>query len=790
MCWNKILGSILLFAAVSSFASASTATPKKVGPVSYYGALHTSGSKIIGAKNNQQVMLRGVSLFWADSTGIPYYNPTVISWVVDNLKIDVFRYAMGIEYYDSNGGTKNNIDDSFAYKKSPETHLSLIDKMVQTAIENDVYIIIDWHSYRAHLETTIANEFFKTISEKYKDVPNVIYEIYAEPVSGSGGDWTAIKSYANTICPAIRANTQNLIIVGTPNWSQHPEQGARDPVNSTNIAYSMHFYAATHSKNSYGGNVTSALNAGYPVFISDWGTTNADGDGEPNASATSEWTSFMDQNYISNCNSSLRQQTSEADGGGQKSAIFAGNKALTTAAALDAATLTNSGNIVKSYLTKNARSWADSLVKGKNKGSCAFRATSAKQTEDKISGVLKSGCTYSSSNEKIVSVYGSEIIINDYGFAILTGNDGSQSVVTITQVAGQSITNLENLTCSYSGTCSSDTKNGRTFDFDGDGVKDYLLTADDKTEEGSKFTLTALDSTTISVSKSMCTDRNCSNTQKDQKVWMLHFHGYGTGRIVASAPAVTGFRAMQDTFEISYAKGETLLSRFKNQKVALDFSSKTGLPDTSVFGVHVTYTYNGKQESPYLTKSGNGFVAGSQPAIIAVTASVPESDNYSAFEKTVTFIIGDSASAVNLDEYLAYIKLSDTTKQSDTTQVSPDTTKRSDTTQVSPDTTKQSDTTKVSPDSAKKNSTETIPSRHYPNIAKVRIDGKKLMFVTENAGVLKLDVYDAIGSHVKSHSGYYSAGSRTIDLNGLAQGTYVLVIRQGKQTMIAHWKNK
>ena len=66
---TKLLTGILACAAIPAFASAATATPKKVGPVSYYGALHTSGSKIIGAKNNQQVMLRGVSLFWSDATG-------------------------------------------------------------------------------------------------------------------------------------------------------------------------------------------------------------------------------------------------------------------------------------------------------------------------------------------------------------------------------------------------------------------------------------------------------------------------------------------------------------------------------------------------------------------------------------------------------------------------------------------------------------------------------------------------------------------------------------------------
>ena len=741
---TKLLTSILAGAAISAFAAdASTATPKKVGPVSYYGALHTSGSKIIGAKNNQQVMLRGVSLFWSDATGLSYYNPTVISWVVDNLKIDVFRYAMGIEYYDSNGGTKNKLDDQVSYTKSPEGQLSTIDRMVQAAIENDVYIVIDWHSHRAHLETPIAKDFFAKISQKYKDVPNIIYEIYNEPVSGSGGDWGAIKSYANSVVPAIRTNTQNLIIVGTPNWSQHPEQGARDPIQSTNIAYVLHFYASSHSKGSYGGYVSSALSAGYPVFISEWGTTNADGDGEPNSSATNEWTQFMDQNMIPNCNWSLRQQTSDVDQKSEKSAIFAGDKSLITAAALDAATFTSSGNIIKSYLTKNARSWADSLVKGKS-GSCSFKATTAKQTDGKISGVLKSGCTYTSSNEKVASASGSDIVVGDYGFAILTGNDGSQSIVTVKQVAGQTITNLSDITCNFSGSCTAASKNGMSRDFDGDGTKDYLLTMDDKTNEGSKFTLTSLDPTTVSVSKNKCTNANCSNSQKNQQVWMLHFHKYGTAKVVASAPAITGFRAMQDTFEITYKKGSyNMNNKFKDQTIALGGTTTEGFPD-ALLGNAVTYTFNGLPTTPYLTKVGNAFVGGAQNAIFAITAHIAETADYEEFERTVTVIVGDAGTAVNLAEWIAYTNPIDAIK----------------------------------------------PANKIVNSFNARMNGSMLQFTTKNTGLVKVDIYDALGASVKQMSEVYGKGSHAIDLKGLPNGSYTLVVRQGSSKASIRWVNK
>ncbi len=742
---TKLLTGILAGAAISAFADASTAIPRKVGPVSYYGALHTSGNKIIGAKNNQQAMLRGVSLFWSDATGASYYNPNVISWVVDNFKIDVFRFAMGIEYYDSNGGTKNAVDGG--YKTNPEGQLSMIDKMVQTAIENDVYIIIDWHSHRAHQETTIAKDFFQKVSLKYKDVPNVIYEIYNEPVSGSGGNWDAIKNYANQVVPGIRANTQNLVIVGTPNWSQHPEQGAQNPIASTNIAYVLHFYASSHSKGSYGGHVTSALNAGYPVFISEWGTTNADGDGEPNASATNEWTQFMDQNNIPNCNWSLRQQTSDVDQKSEKSAIFAGDKSLITAAALDAATLTSSGSIIKSYLTKNARSWADSVTKGKS-GSCSFKPVTAKQTEGKISGKLVAGCTYTSSNEKIASVSGSDIVINDYGYVIMTGNDGSQSVVTITQVAGQTIANLEDLTCNFSGTCKSASKTGRTIDFDGDGTNDYLLTMEDKTNEGSAFKLSSLDPSVVTVSKTTCTNSGCSNTQKNKQVWMLHFKSFGTTKVVASAAAVTGFRAMQDTFEITYKKGDHRISdKFKNQVVAVNFESATGLPDATITGkAPITYTFNGKETSAYMIKFGEGFATSAYPAIIAVTANAPETENYAASSRTVTFIIGgDSTLAMNKDEYYSYIN----------------------------------------------GTTDAIkPVRKVQNSLQASMNGTMLQFTTKNTGLVKVDIYDALGASVKQMSDVYGKGSHAIDLKGLPNGSYTLVVRQGSQKASIRWTNK
>lgn len=744
---KKLLACALAFSAIPAMAAAVDCTPKRVGPVSYYGALHTSGNKIIGAKNQEQAMLRGMSFFWADGTGSPYYKKDVIKWAADELKIDVIRFAMGIEYYDSDGGTKNKIEDGDGYKSSPEGMMNLLDNVVAAAIENDIYVIVDWHSHRAHSETSLAKTFFENVSKKYKDVPNIIYEIYNEPVNGSGGNWSAVKGYANTICPAIRANTENLIIVGTPNWSQNPQDGANDPVNATNIAYVLHFYAATHSKGSYSGNIESALNKGYPVFISEWGTTNADGDGEPNSSATNDWTSYMDQKQIPNCNWSLRQQTSAINNKSEKSAMFSGSKNLVTFNDLSAATYTSSGNIVKSYLTKNARDWPKMLVQGKNTGSCAFENVSVKQTESQVAGKLKSGCTYTSSNEAVAVAEGSNIVIKDYGFAIFTGNDGSQSVISVEQVAGQTITNFHNWTCSFSGSCNSDAGTDRIVDYDGDGTKELIITMENNTHEGSKFSLTALNPDIISVESITCT-KSCSNSQKNQKVWSFKIKQYGDAKFVASAPAITGYRAMQDTITVSYVKATTpFASTFKDASVAVGGTLAGFLADTMARGGgKISYTYNGKPTSEYLTKQGTDLVAGDKNAAILIEAVSEESANYKSSKKSITLVIGDLNQAENIDEYM------------------------------------------LASDPSLNNVDAIHATANIKNKAlSAQIQGSTLQFSNKKAGFIKISTYDALGNRIMETSDIYNAGSHQVSLEELAHGSYMTVIQQDSQKASFRW---
>lgn len=650
LCKNfKVILAAVAFCASFLWASALTATPKRLGPVQYYGAIHTNGNKLIGAKNNKEVVLHGLSLYWSDKTGIDYYNKNVLSWLVSNLKIDAIRFAMGVQYYSSDGSTSSALDDAYSYYGSPSTYLGYVDAMVEAAVENDIYIIIDWHSHRAHLETSLANTFFATIAQKYANVPNVIFEIYNEPVAGSGGTWSNVKTYANTVGSTIRQYTQNLIVVGTPVWCQQPSQAAADPLSLTNIAYTFHFYAASHSVSGYSSSVTATRNAGYPVFVTEWGTTSADGSSSVNTSESSSWTSFMDNNNISNMNWSVREYTGHIDGKTELSALFQGSVALNTAALLNSATYTASGNFEKTYLLSKARAWTDSAVSGKHSGSCAFTNTSVDDTIPSLSSLLKSGCTYTSSNTSVVTVSGTTAIIVGDGYSILTANDGTQSVITVASVPSQTF-NFKDVTCRLDGSCFS----GKAYDYFNTGMPNgYLISTTGKTQEGASVTLTSSNPATISVGKYTCSNStNCATAGVGGSYYFYKFITPDTVAIHATASAVAGYKAFDSTVRVIYSKNVSEIhSQFKNRTVALGSTTAKALPETTlVVALPVTYTYskdsvNFVANSDYVTKSGSSLVAGNTDAIVFIRATAPETESYLPLEKTIRVIVGDSAIA-------------------------------------------------------------------------------------------------------------------------------------------------
>lgn len=260
--------------------------------------LSVSGNKVLAG--GQPASFAGNSLFWSNNGwgGEKYYTANTVAWLKSDWKSNIVRAAMGVQ---EGGG----------YLQDPTGNKAKVKTVVDAAIANDMYVIIDWHSHHAEDNPNEAIAFFKEMASTYGNSPNVIYEIYNEPL---GVSWSGvIKPYANKVVQAIRAiDPDNLIIVGTPNWSQDVDVAAADPITGfPNIAYTLHFYAGTHGQ-GLRDKAQTALNRNAALFVTEWGSVNADGNGGVNAGETQNWVNFMKANNISNANWAINDKAEGA----------------------------------------------------------------------------------------------------------------------------------------------------------------------------------------------------------------------------------------------------------------------------------------------------------------------------------------------------------------------------------------------------------------------------------------------------------------------------------------------
>lgn len=268
--------------------------------------LSVRGTQILAG--GQPASFAGNSLFWSNTGwgGERFYNAEVVKWLKQDWNATLVRAAMGVE---GRGG----------YLRDREGNLARVRTVIDAAIANDVYVIVDWHSHRAENHRDEAIEFFQEMARAYGHRHHVIYEIYNEPLKVS---WNGtLKPYADAVIGAIRAiDPDNLIVVGTPNWSQDVDVAAADPLAGTNIAYALHFYAGTHGQ-FLRDKAQAALDLGVALFVTEWGAVNANGDGLIAAAETRAWMNFLAGRGISHANWAINDKAESA------SALVAGASA-------------------------------------------------------------------------------------------------------------------------------------------------------------------------------------------------------------------------------------------------------------------------------------------------------------------------------------------------------------------------------------------------------------------------------------------------------------------------------
>ncbi len=262
--------------------------------VQIHGLLQQNGNKILD-KNNEPVSFAGNSFFWSNDNwgGERYYKAEVVSWLKDDWKTTIVRAAMGVE-------------DPGGYLDNKTANKNRVKTIVDAAIDEGIYVIIDWHSHHAEDNTNEAALFFQEMANRYGEYDNVIYEIYNEPLDISWS--TIIKPYAISIIAAIRSiDPDNLIVVGTPEWSQRVDLAAADPITGySNIAYTLHFYSIHHQQ-WLRDRASAALESGIALFVTEWGSIGYSlVDSEAN-----EWMAWCLTNKISHCNWAVNDKEEE-----------------------------------------------------------------------------------------------------------------------------------------------------------------------------------------------------------------------------------------------------------------------------------------------------------------------------------------------------------------------------------------------------------------------------------------------------------------------------------------------
>jgi len=145
-------------------------------PVALNGVLTVKNGKIVN-KNGTPPQLRGISFSWSLWQGRKYYNPAVVDWLASDFKASIIRASMGVQ-------------PDHGYLQEPALQKQLIVNVVDQAIKDGIYVLIDWHDHHSNQHLPQSKEFFAEMAKKYKDVPNVIYEIWNEPEAIS---WDTVK---------------------------------------------------------------------------------------------------------------------------------------------------------------------------------------------------------------------------------------------------------------------------------------------------------------------------------------------------------------------------------------------------------------------------------------------------------------------------------------------------------------------------------------------------------------------------------------------------------------------
>ncbi len=287
-CSNSNAGSDIEFQDVNE-EKEENGNLEPLSAVDTFGQLRVSG-KNLADKDGNTIQLRGMSLSWSNWWP-QFYTREVVKWLKEDFRVNIIRASMGIE-------------DPGGYLENKSREKEKIFTVIDAAIDEGLYVIVDWHSHYAQDHLDEALLFFAEVAEKYGDKPNIIYETYNEPLDTVSWNET-LKPYHETVIAEIRKyDPDNIVIAGTRSWSQRVDEVIGNRLSDSNTMYTLHYYAASH-KQELRDIAKTALDADIPLFVTEYGVTEYTGDGFVDEAEARTWWNFLDENNISWCNWSI-----------------------------------------------------------------------------------------------------------------------------------------------------------------------------------------------------------------------------------------------------------------------------------------------------------------------------------------------------------------------------------------------------------------------------------------------------------------------------------------------------
>jgi endoglucanase len=277
----------------SAVSNSLTATTQSSGgggtPASINGRLKVCGVQLCN-QYGKPIQLRGMS-----SHGLQWYSQCLTSGSLDALAGDWNSDVLRISLYVQEGG----------YETNPRAFTDRVHQLIEMATARGMYALVDWHQLTPgdpNYNLSRAKTFFTEIAQRHRGKTNLLYDIANEP---NGVSWSRIKSYAEQLIPVIRdEDPATPILIGTHGWGSLGISDGRNetdiinnPVQATNIMYTFHFYAASHGQ-TYLDALNRASNR-IPIFVTEFGTQEASGDGPNNFTRTQQYLDLMAAKKIS-----------------------------------------------------------------------------------------------------------------------------------------------------------------------------------------------------------------------------------------------------------------------------------------------------------------------------------------------------------------------------------------------------------------------------------------------------------------------------------------------------------